>query len=107
MKNSFLDMVNTYNTDNQALCTFKSVDETYYTFVAKFWFFKLYLREIKRQKNENRILVYINTVIINPVDYLIEESSDGVNIKFKKSNFPYVLNERDKVYLSADVEYRG
>ena len=46
-------------------------------------------------------------MVINPVDYLIEESSDGVNIKFKKSNFPYVLNEGDKVYLSADVEYRG
>jgi hypothetical protein len=51
MKNSFLDMVNVYNTDNQALCTFKSVDDIYYTFVAKNWFFKLYLREIQRIKN--------------------------------------------------------
>ena len=107
MKNSFLDMINVYNTDNQALCTFKSVDDTYYTFVAKSWFFKLYFREINRIKNENRILVYINTIIINPVDYIIEEISDGVNIKFKKSNFPYDLNSVDKVYLSADVEYRG
>ena len=107
MKNSFLDMVNVYNTDNQALCTFKSVDDIHYTFVAESWFFTLYFREINRIKNENRILVYINTIIINPVDYIIEEISDGVNIKFKKANFPYVLNERDKVYLSADVEYRG
>lgn len=107
MKNSFLDMVNVYNTDNQALCTFKNVDDTYYTFVAKSWFFKLYLREIVREKNENRILVYINTIVINPADYIIEELGDGINIKFKKANFPYVLNSNDKVYLSADVEFRG
>jgi hypothetical protein len=107
MKNGFLDMVNVYNTDNQALCTFKNIDNDYYVFVAKNWFFKLYLREIKREKNENRILVYINTIVINPMDYIIEEIYDGVNIKFKKSNFAYVLNETDKVYISADIEYRG
>jgi hypothetical protein len=58
-------------------------------------------------KDENRILVYINTIVINPVDYDIEELGNGINVKFKKSNFPYVLNDRDKVYLSADVEFRG
>ena len=51
MKNSFLDMVNVYNTDNQAVCTFKSDSDGYYTFVATNWFFKLYLREIQRIKN--------------------------------------------------------
>jgi hypothetical protein len=107
MKNSFLDMVNVYNTDNQALCTFKSVDDIYYTFVAKNWFFKLYLREIQRIKNENRIYVYINSIVINPVDYDIEEIGDGLNIKFKKSNFPYVLNNTDKVHVSSDIEFRG
>jgi hypothetical protein len=107
MKNSFLDMVNVYNTNNQALCTFKSVDDIYYTFVAKNWFFKLYLREIQRIKNENRIYVYINSIVINPVDYDIEEIGDGLNIKFRKSNFPYVLNNVDKVHVLADIEFRG
>jgi hypothetical protein len=107
MKNSFLDIINTYNTDNQALCTFEEVNDTYYVFVARNWFFKQYLRDIVRLKNENRILVYINTIVINPVDYDIEEIHNGINVKFKKSNFPYVLNIRDKVYLSADVEFRG
>jgi hypothetical protein len=56
---------------------------------------------------QTRILVYINTVVISPIDYIIEEIYDGVNIKFKKSNFAYVLNERDKVHISADIEFRG
>ena len=107
MKNSFLDIINIYNTDNQALCDFKEVNDTYYVFVATNWFFKQYLRDIVRIKDENRILVYINTIIISPIDYDIEELGNGINIKFKKSNFPYVLNIRDKVYLLADVEFRG
>jgi hypothetical protein len=107
MKNSFLDIINIYNTDNQALCDFKEVNDTYYVFVATNWFFKQYLRDIVRLKDENRILVYINTIVINPIDYDIEELGNGINVKFKKSNFPYVLNARDKVYLSADVEFRG
>jgi hypothetical protein len=107
MKNSFLDIINIYNTDNQALCNFKEVNDTYYVFVATNWFFKQYLRDIVRLKDENRILVYINTIVINPIDYDIEELGNGINVKFKKSNFPYVLNNRDKVYLSADVEFRG
>jgi hypothetical protein len=107
MKNSFLDIINIYNTDNQALCDFEEVNNTYYVFVAKNWFFKQYLRDFVRIKDENRILVYINTIVINPIDYDIEELGNGINVKFKKSNFPYVLNTRDKVYLSADVEFRG
>ena len=107
MKNSFLDIINIYNTDNQALCDFKEVNDTYYVFVATNWFFKQYLRDIVRIKDENRILVYINTIIISPIDYDIEELGNGINIKFKKSNFPYVLNIRDKVHISADVEFRG
>ena len=43
MKNSFLDMVNVYNTDKQTVCTFKNDNGGYYTFVATNWFFKLYL----------------------------------------------------------------
>ena len=107
MKNSFLDIINIYNTDNQALCDFKEVNDTCYVFVATNWFFKQYLRDFVRIKDENRILVYINTIVINPIDYDIEELGNGINVKFKKSNFPYVLNNRDKVYLSADVEFRG
>ena len=107
MKNSFLDIIDIYNTDNQALCDFKEVNDTYYVFVATNWFFKQYLRDIVRLKDENRILVYINTIIISPIDYDIEELGNGINIKFKKSNFPYVLNIRDKVHISADVEFRG
>lgn len=107
MKNSFLDIINIYNTDNQALCEFEEVNNTYYVFVATNWFFKQYIRDIVRLKDENRILVYINTIVINPIDYDIEELGNGINVKFKKSNFPYVLNDRDKVYLSADVEFRG
>ena len=107
MKNSFLDIINIYNTDNQALCDFKEVNNTYYVFVATNWFFKQYIRDIVRLKDENRILVYINTIVINPIDYDIEELGNGINIKFKKSNFPYVLNIRDRVHISADVEFRG
>jgi len=107
MKNSFLDIINIYNTDNQALCDFKEVNNTYYVFVATNWFFKQYIRDIVRLKDENRILVYINTIVISPIDYDIEELGNGINIKFKKSNFPYVLNIRDRVHILADVEFRG
>lgn len=107
MKNSFLDIINIYNTDNQTICTFEEVNDTYYVFVAKNWFFKQYLRDIVRLKNENRILVYINTIVISPIDYDIEEIGDGINIKFKKANFPYVLTLSDKIHISADIEYRG
>lgn len=107
MKNSFLDIINVYNTDKQATCTFEEVNDTYYVFVAKEWFFKQYIRDIVRLKNENRILVYINTIVINPMDYDIEELGNGINVKFKKSNFPYALDNTDIIHISADVEFRG
>lgn len=69
-------------------------------------FFKLYLDEIQRATNENRILVYINNLIINPNDYILEEMSDGINVRFKKANFPYVLTDTDVIYLMGDVQIR-
>jgi len=107
MKNSFLDIVNTYNTNKQAKCTYKETTGQYYIFVANHWFFKEYLRDIERLKNENRILVYINGIVISPDDYEIKELGDGINLNFIKQQFPYVLNNDDKIYLSADVQYRG
>lgn len=107
MKNSFLDMMNAYNQNLQVECLYKEENETYYIFYAKHWYFKLYLDEINRIKNENRILVYINNIIITPTDYIIEEMTDGVNIRFKKANFPYKLTNTDIIYFMGDVEFRG
>lgn len=106
MKRSFLDMINAYTQNVQAQCFYKEQNETYYIFSATNYFFKLYLDEIQRAKNENRILVYINNIIINPNDYILEEMSDGINIRFKKANFPYVLTETDIIYLMGDVQIR-
>lgn len=100
-------MVNAYNRNLQAQCFYKGQDDTYYTFSATNWFFKLYLDEINRAQNENRIIVFINNVTITPTDYIIEELSDGIYVRFKKANFPYILTDTDFIYLIADIEYRG
>ena len=46
---------------------------------------------ITKPKNENRILVYINTIVINPVDYDIEEIHNGINVKFIRTKIDCIF----------------
>lgn len=62
------------------------------------------LRELPVRNAENRLMVTINTQYISPVDYITQISSDGLLIKFKKSNFPYVLDSEDYIEIIGDLE---
>ena len=94
MKNSFLDIINIYNTDNQALCDFKEVNDTYYVFVATNWFFKQYLRDFVRIKDENRIFELAGSGFSSTVR--LAKSSPDTWIPIFKQNRDNVLDVLDE-----------
>ena len=49
-------------------------------------------------------MVTINTQYISSKDYITESSNDGLLVKFKKSNFPYVLDAEDYIEIIGDLE---
>ena len=62
------------------------------------------LREIELRESQDRILVSINTQGISPRDFIIEESGNGLLIKFKKSNFEFELDDNDYIEIHGDIE---
>lgn len=62
------------------------------------------LREIEYRESQDRIKVFINSQNISNIDFLIEESSNGLLVKFIKSNFKFDLDERDYIEIIGDIE---
>jgi hypothetical protein len=79
-------------------------DTTYYIFEATGYKFVSILREIELRESQDRILVMINSQGISPRDYLIEESGNGLLIKFIKSNFEFELDSTDYIEIHGDIE---
>lgn len=79
-------------------------DSNYSVWEAKNYRFVELLREIEYRKTQDRVSVHINTQHISNRDFLIEEGSDGIIIKFIKNNFQYNLDEFDEIYLKGDIE---
>ena len=62
------------------------------------------LREIELRESQDRLLVIVNTQGITPRDYIIDESTGKLLIKFIKSHFEYELDDDDYIEIHGDIE---
>lgn len=79
-------------------------DSTYWIFEAKGYRFVSILREVEFRIAQDRILVVINSQGISPRDFVVEEGSSGLLVKFIKSNFEYQLDDADYIEIHGDIE---
>ncbi len=56
----------------------------------------------KNVKEHARFDVFVNGQFIGPRDYIIEQSGGDIIVKFKRSNFNYVLENTDSIKMSGD-----
>ena len=62
---------------------------------------KLFLRPFR--KEHARFDIFINGQYILEKDYIFEQKGKDLLVKFKKSNFPYVISSTDNIKLEGDV----
>jgi len=106
MKRSLLDITQKISRKlGDAELTPKDLNHpTYSIWEAKGWRFVELLREIEYRTNQDRLRVIINTQHISAEDYIIEEGSTGLLIKFIKNNFEFGLDNSDYIEITGDIE---
>jgi hypothetical protein len=106
MKRTLLDITkNISRTPIKAVLTPKDLDNsTYWIFEATNYRFVELLREIEIRSTQDRITTYINTQNVSAQDYIVEQSSTGLLIKFIKSNFEFQLDSDDYIEIKGDIE---
>jgi hypothetical protein len=106
MKRSLLDITQkiSRNPGKAVLTPNNLTDSTYFIFEASGWRFVSILREIQYRTTQDRLKVFINTQAISARDYIIEESGNGLLIKFVKSNFEFDLDNDDYIEIVGDIE---
>ena len=77
---------------------------TYWIYEATNHRFVGLLREIEYRDSQDRVKVFINTQAISNRDFLVEESSNGLLVKFIKSNFEFDLDDNDYIEIIGDIE---
>ena len=77
---------------------------TYSIWEAKGWRFVDILREIEYRATQDRIRIIINTQHISAKDYIVEQGSEGLLIKFIKNNFQFDLDNVDYIEMTGDIE---
>jgi hypothetical protein len=106
MKRTILDITNIISrkAEKIILKPYDLNDNTYSMWIAKGWRYAPILREIEYRNTQKRLKIRVNTQNINPVDFLAEQSSEGLIIKFIKKNFEYPLDDLDEIILTGDLE---
>jgi hypothetical protein len=106
MKRSLLDITQkiSRNPGKAVLTPNNLTDSTYFIFEASGWRFVSILREIELRTIQDRLNVFINTQAISARDYIIEESGEGLLIKFIKNNFEFDLDDDDYIEINGDIE---
>lgn len=106
MKRSLLDITKqiSRNPGKTILIPKDLNNSTYFIFEAVGWRFVSILREIELRTTQDRLNVFINTQSISARDYIIEESGNGLLIKFIKSNFEFELDNDDYIEIVGDIE---
>ncbi len=106
MKRSILDITQkiSRNPGHTPMTPYDLNDSTYWIFQAKGWRFVSLLREIEYRNSQDRISIYVNTLAISNRDFLVEQKTDGILVKFIKDNFEYSLDDDDYVEIKGDIE---
>lgn len=58
----------------------------------------------KNVKEHARFDVFVNGQFIGPRDYIIEQFGGHILVKFKRSNFDYILEDSDRIKLEGDFQ---
>ena len=106
MKRTLLDITHKISRkfNRAVLIAYNLNDSNYFIFEAKGYRLASMLREIQYRESQDRLNIRINTQSISPRDYEIEDGDTGLLIKFKKSNFSYVLDNHDIITIIGDIE---
>jgi hypothetical protein len=79
-------------------------NDVYSIWEAKGFRFVSILREIEIRTSQDRLDIRINTQSISANDYIVESGSNGLIIKFIKSQFEYELDTNDYIEIKGDIE---
>ena len=106
MKRSLLDITQKISRKvNKTVLSPKDLtNSTYWIYEATGWRFVSILREIEYRTTQDRLKIYANTQSINARDYIVEESGNGLLIKFIKNNFEFNLDDDDYIQIEGDIE---
>ena len=106
MKRSLLDITQKmFRKPSNAILIPKNLsDSTYSIWEATGWKFVDILREIEYRKEQDRLRIYINTQNISATDYIVEQGSSGLLVKFIKNRFEYQLDSQDFIEIKGDIE---
>ena len=106
MKRSLLDITQkiSRNPGKTNLTPKDLTNSTYWIFEATGWRFVGILREIEYRTTQDRLKIYINTQSIGARDYIVEEGTSGLLIKFIKSQFQFNLDSGDYIQIEGDIE---
>jgi len=69
---------------------------------AKMKDLKLFLR--KYRKEHARFDIFINGQYVLERDYIFEQVGNDFHVKFKKSNFDYIIETDDEIKIEGDIE---
>lgn len=106
MKNTLLDITQqiSRNPKNVKLTVKDLNNSTYWIWEAKGWRLNDMRSEIQYRESADRLMVCINTVRISERDYIFEQTSDGLLVKFIKTQFiGYGLDEGDYIEIKGDI----
>lgn len=59
----------------------------------------------KNVKEHARFNVFVNGQFIGPKDYIIEQFGNSILVKFKRSNFDYILEKSDRIKIEGDFRF--
>ena len=106
MKRSLLDITKRmFRNPHRVVLTPKDLeDSTYWIYEAKGWRFVSILREIEVRETQDRIAIYLNTQVISPRDFIIEDGVNGLLVKFIKNRFEFELDSDDYIEINGDIE---
>ena len=106
MKRSLLDITQKISRKlGDAELTPKDLNHpTYWIYEATGWRFVELLREIEYRTTQDRLRVIVNTQHISAEDYIVEQGSNGLLIKFIKENFEFDLDDDDYIEIHGDIE---
>ena len=106
MKRTLLDITQKmFRKPGNAILTAKDLSHPdYWIFEATGWRFVDILREIELRETQDRLRVYINTQNISARDYIVEQGTTGLLLKFKRDNFEYQLDSQDFIEIKGDIE---
>ena len=106
MKRSLLDITQkiSRNPGKTNLIPKDLINSTYWIYEAKGWKFVDILRELQFRTTQDRLKIYVNTQSISARDYIVEESGNGLLIKFIKSHFEFDMDDNDYIQIEGDIE---